>query len=60
MMWTGAIGLTMCGNGMTSTWSGQMKRLLTVITLVEDNVVYGVNGWRSSETDIKRYGGGLP
>jgi len=29
--------------------------LITVITVEEDGVVYGVNGWRSNETDVNRY-----
>jgi hypothetical protein len=32
--------------------------VLTVITLGEDDVTYGVNAWRSNDTDIKRYGEG--
>lgn len=30
--------------------------LLTVITLTEGDVTYGVNAWRSNDTDIRRYG----
>jgi len=30
--------------------------LLSVITLDEDNVTFGVNGWKSNEIDIGRYG----
>lgn len=29
--------------------------LLTVITLDQDGITYGVNGWRSNDSDIKRY-----
>jgi hypothetical protein len=29
--------------------------LLSVITLTEDGVTYGVNGWRSNDSDIRRY-----
>jgi hypothetical protein len=29
--------------------------LLTVITVTEDLKTYGVNGWRSNPTDIRRY-----
>ena len=29
--------------------------LVTVITVTEGDVTYGVNGWRSSETDTQRY-----
>jgi hypothetical protein len=29
--------------------------LITVITLTEGDATYGVNGWRSNETDIRRY-----
>jgi hypothetical protein len=27
-----------------------------VITLIDDGVTYGVNAWRSNNTDIRRYG----
>ena len=30
--------------------------LLSVITLTEDNVIFGVNGWKSNDIDIGRYG----
>jgi hypothetical protein len=30
--------------------------ILTVITLTEGDVTYGVNGWRSNDSDIRRYG----
>ena len=30
--------------------------LLTIITVSEGGTTYGVNGWRSNTTDIKRYG----
>jgi hypothetical protein len=29
--------------------------ILTVITLTEDETTYDVNGWRSSDSDIRRY-----
>jgi hypothetical protein len=29
--------------------------LITVITVTEGGVTYGVNGWRANPTDIKRY-----
>ncbi|MGH2719367.1 MAG: transposase [Actinomycetota bacterium] len=29
--------------------------LLTVITVTEEGTTYGVNGWKSNATDIKRY-----
>lgn len=29
--------------------------LLTVITVTEEAITYGVNGWRSNSTDIRRY-----
>ena len=29
--------------------------LLTVITVTEGAITYGVNGWRSNDTDIRRY-----
>ena len=29
--------------------------ILTVITLAEGEINYGVNGWRSNESDIRRY-----
>ena len=30
--------------------------LVTVITLTDGGTTYGVNAWRSSETDVRRYG----
>jgi len=29
--------------------------LITVITVTEGDAIYGVNGWRSNETDVRRY-----
>ena len=29
--------------------------VLTIITLDQEGATYGVNGWRSNESDIKRY-----
>ena len=29
--------------------------LLTIITVTEGRICYGVNGWRSNPTDVKRY-----
>lgn len=29
--------------------------LLTVITVTEGDVIYGVNSWRSNDIDIRRY-----
>jgi hypothetical protein len=39
----------------TIGYSPTASSLLTIITVFEDGVTYGVNGWRSNETDIKRY-----
>jgi len=38
-------------------WSASAGRLLTVITVAEDGVVYGVNGWPASDVDSCRYEG---
>jgi len=38
-------------------WSASAGRLLTVITVAEDGVVYGVNGWPASDVDTRRYEG---
>lgn len=35
-------------------WYG---RILSVITVVEDGVVYGVNGWTANSTDVAFYKG---
>ena len=34
--------------------------LVTVITVEQLGVTYGVNGWKSSEIDIRRYGDERP
>ncbi|EQD30350.1 IS sequence [mine drainage metagenome] len=34
--------------------------LLTVITVTEGAVTYGINGWRSNDTDVRRYREDLP
>lgn len=39
----------------TIGWSASAGRLLTIITVVEDSVVYGVNGWPSNDVDTRRY-----
>jgi hypothetical protein len=39
----------------TIGYSPTAKSLLTIITVTEDGVTYGVNGWQSNETDVKRY-----
>jgi hypothetical protein len=39
----------------TIGYSSQAGCLLTVITLTEGEVTYGVNGWRSNGTDARRY-----
>ncbi len=38
-------------------WSSSGGRLLTVITVTEDGVVYGVNGWPANDVDTSRYKG---
>jgi len=38
-------------------WSPSAGRLLTVITVIEDGVVYGVNGWPANDVDTRRYQG---
>lgn len=38
-------------------WSPSAGRLLTVITITEDGVVYGVNGWPANDVDTRRYQG---
>jgi len=39
-------------------WSSSAGRLLTVITVAEGGVVYGVNGWPANDVDTRRYEGG--
>lgn len=39
----------------TIGWSDSAARLLTVITVIEDDVTYGVNGWPSNDTDTRHY-----
>jgi uncharacterized DUF497 family protein len=39
----------------TIGYSISAKRLLTVITVEEDGKIYGVNGWKSSNIDVRRY-----
>jgi hypothetical protein len=39
----------------TIGYSSSAGCLLSVITLTEDGVTYGVNGWRLSDSDIRRY-----
>jgi uncharacterized DUF497 family protein len=39
----------------TIGYSPTARSLLTIITVTEDGVTYGVNGWHSNETDVKRY-----
>ncbi len=41
----------------TIGWSPSAGRLLTVITVAEDGVVYGVNGWPANDVDTRRYEG---
>ncbi len=41
----------------TVGWSPSAGRLLTVITVEEDGVVYGVNGWPANDADSRRYEG---
>lgn len=40
----------------TIGYSASAGGLVTVITLIDDGVTYGVNAWRSNNTDIRRYG----
>ena len=40
----------------TIGYSSQAGCLITVITVEEAGVTYGVNSWRSNETDTRRYG----
>ena len=39
----------------TIGYSPTARSLLTIITITEDVVTYGVNGWQSNDTDVKRY-----
>jgi uncharacterized DUF497 family protein len=39
----------------TIGWSGSAGRLLTVITVTEDDVTYGVNGWPANDIDARHY-----
>lgn len=41
----------------TIGWSPSARRLLTVITVAEGGVVYGVNGWPANDVDARRYEG---
>lgn len=44
------------GRGVrTIGWSPSTGRLLTVITVAEGGVVYGVNGWSANDVDTRRY-----
>jgi len=39
----------------TIGYSITARCLLTVITVEEDGMTYGVNGWKSSNIDVRRY-----
>lgn len=39
----------------TIGWSTSAGRLLTVITVTEDGVTYGVNGWPANDIDTRHY-----
>lgn len=39
----------------TIGWSDGAGRLLTVITVREDEVTYGVNGWPANDIDTRHY-----
>jgi hypothetical protein len=43
----------------TIGWSPSAGRLLTVITVTEAGVIYGVNGWPANDTDTRHYQEGL-
>lgn len=44
------------GHGVrTIGWSASADRLLTVITVTEDEVTYGVNGWPANDIDTRHY-----
>lgn len=40
-------------------YSASAGYLVTVVTVDEAGVTYGVNGWRSSPTDVRRYREGI-
>lgn len=42
----------------TIGWSPSSGRLLTVITVVDAGVVYGVNAWPANDIDTRHYRGG--
>lgn len=46
---------TLSGRGVRVIGRTLTDRLLTVITLASDGVVWGVNGWDASPTDQRRY-----
>lgn len=39
----------------TIGWSDSAGRLLTVITVTEDEVTYGVNGWPANDIDTRHH-----
>lgn len=39
----------------TIGYSATFGALLTVITVEEDGTVFGVNAWRSNDSDIRKY-----
>ncbi len=39
----------------TIGWSSTAGQLLTVITVTEDGVTYGVNGWPANDIDARHY-----
>lgn len=39
----------------TVGWSPSAQRLLTVITLSDDETTYGVNAWPANDRDARRY-----
>ena len=39
----------------TIGYSSQASCLISVITVEEAGVTYGINGWKSNETDTRRY-----
>ena len=41
----------------TIGWSPVAGRVLTVITVAEAGVIYGVNGWPANDADTRRYEG---
>jgi hypothetical protein len=44
----------------TIGWSATASRLLVVITIAEDGVIYGLNGWPANDVDTRHYEGGDP